>query len=242
MYYIEETNCSSINILCFISQHKQKTISKFSRFSHTHTHTHICVFVWVSWFSASVLCHVTKPESQKRKTRREESKITLFISVFTLERLLLEWTVCLEGWAEYQTQSVYFIAVKVWAYDTTILQIHLAPRTPEAEKCMRVSRLFLPTNPTRIESWNSLIALMMEAVRTSETLVYSNETTRRYISEHSNPHTRHRENLKSHIETLNLKRAVFLFQYRLTLSHLERSALFVFVNRKRSNRRTKKIV
>jgi hypothetical protein len=75
---------------------------------------------------------------------------------------------------------------------------------------------------------------MMEAVRTSETLVYSNETTRRYIPEDSNPHTRHRENLKSHIETLNLKRAVFLFQYRLTLRHLERSVLFVFVNRKRA--------
>jgi hypothetical protein len=39
---------------------------------------------------------------------------------------------------------------------------------------------------------------MMEAVRTSETSVYSNETTRHYITEGSNLHTRRRENLKSH--------------------------------------------
>jgi hypothetical protein len=38
----------------------------------------------------------------------------------------------------------------------------------------------------------------MEAVRISATSVYSNETTRRYIPESSNLHTRHRENLKSH--------------------------------------------
>jgi hypothetical protein len=39
----------------------------------------------------------------------------------------------------------------------------------------------------------------MEAVRTPETSVYSNETTRRYIPEGSNLHTRRHENLKSHI-------------------------------------------
>jgi hypothetical protein len=39
----------------------------------------------------------------------------------------------------------------------------------------------------------------MEAVRTSETLVYLKETTRRYIPEGSNLHTRPRENLKSHM-------------------------------------------
>jgi hypothetical protein len=38
---------------------------------------------------------------------------------------------------------------------------------------------------------------MMEAVRTSETSVYSKETTRRYIPEGSKLHTRRRENLKS---------------------------------------------
>jgi hypothetical protein len=39
----------------------------------------------------------------------------------------------------------------------------------------------------------------MEAIRTSETSVYSNETTRRYIPEDSKRHTRRRENLKSNI-------------------------------------------
>jgi hypothetical protein len=38
----------------------------------------------------------------------------------------------------------------------------------------------------------------MEAVHTSETSVYSNESTRRYISESSHLHTRRRQNLKSH--------------------------------------------
>jgi hypothetical protein len=38
----------------------------------------------------------------------------------------------------------------------------------------------------------------MEAVHISETSVYSNETTRRYIPEGANLHTRRRENLKSH--------------------------------------------
>jgi hypothetical protein len=39
---------------------------------------------------------------------------------------------------------------------------------------------------------------MVEAVSTSETSVYSNETTRRYIPEGSNLHTLRRENLKFH--------------------------------------------
>jgi hypothetical protein len=41
----------------------------------------------------------------------------------------------------------------------------------------------------------SIIALMMEAVRTSETSVYPNETTQSYILEGPNLHTRSRENL-----------------------------------------------
>jgi hypothetical protein len=41
------------------------------------------------------------------------------------------------------------------------------------------------------------IALMMEAVRTSETSVCSNETTRA-ISQMFTFHSQHRENLKSH--------------------------------------------
>jgi hypothetical protein len=44
-----------------------------------------------------------------------------------------------------------------------------------------------------------IIALMMEAVRTSEMSVNFNVTTRRYIPEDSILHTRRRENLKSHI-------------------------------------------
>jgi hypothetical protein len=40
---------------------------------------------------------------------------------------------------------------------------------------------------------------MMEAVRTSETSVNFNVTTRRYIPEDSKLHTRRLENLKSHI-------------------------------------------
>jgi hypothetical protein len=45
----------------------------------------------------------------------------------------------------------------------------------------------------------SIIALMMEAVRTSETSVSINLTTWQYIPEDSKLHTRRRENLKSHI-------------------------------------------
>jgi hypothetical protein len=45
----------------------------------------------------------------------------------------------------------------------------------------------------------NFIALMMEAVRISETTVTFNVTTRRYIPEDSKLHTRRRENLKSHI-------------------------------------------
>jgi hypothetical protein len=41
-------------------------------------------------------------------------------------------------------------------------------------------------------------ALIMEAVRISESSVYSNETTRRYMTQGSSLHTRRREILKSH--------------------------------------------
>jgi hypothetical protein len=40
--------------------------------------------------------------------------------------------------------------------------------------------------------------MVMEAVRTSETSVCFNDTTRRYIPEGCHFHTRRRENLKSH--------------------------------------------
>jgi hypothetical protein len=42
------------------------------------------------------------------------------------------------------------------------------------------------------------IALMMEAARTSETLVNFYQTTRRYNPEDSHLHTHRRENLKSY--------------------------------------------
>jgi hypothetical protein len=45
----------------------------------------------------------------------------------------------------------------------------------------------------------SVIALMMEAARTSETLVDIYLTTRQYIPEDSESHTHRRENLKSHV-------------------------------------------
>jgi hypothetical protein len=45
---------------------------------------------------------------------------------------------------------------------------------------------------------SSIIALIMEAARTSETSVYFNDITRRYNPQGSNLHTRLRENLKSH--------------------------------------------
>jgi hypothetical protein len=46
------------------------------------------------------------------------------------------------------------------------------------------------------------VALMMEAVRTSETSVHFNVTTWRYIPEDSKLHTRRCENLKSHTDVL----------------------------------------
>jgi hypothetical protein len=46
---------------------------------------------------------------------------------------------------------------------------------------------------------DEFIYLMMEAVRTYETSVNINVTTRRYIPEDSKLHIRRRENLKSHI-------------------------------------------
>jgi hypothetical protein len=44
----------------------------------------------------------------------------------------------------------------------------------------------------------SFIALMMETARTSETSVYSNETTRRCIQQGFHLYTCRRQNLKSH--------------------------------------------
>jgi hypothetical protein len=50
----------------------------------------------------------------------------------------------------------------------------------------------------------AIIALIMEAVRTSETSVHSNETTRRCIPEASNLHIRRREKRKYIIYVENI--------------------------------------
>jgi hypothetical protein len=54
-----------------------------------------------------------------------------------------------------------------------------------------------PYITTRFLSPGLLIALMMEAARTSETVVNFYQTTRCYNPEDSNLHTHRRENLKS---------------------------------------------
>jgi hypothetical protein len=46
-------------------------------------------------------------------------------------------------------------------------------------------------------------ALMMKAVRTAETSVYFNETTRRFTPDGCHLHTRRHENLKSHVKDAN---------------------------------------
>jgi hypothetical protein len=50
--------------------------------------------------------------------------------------------------------------------------------------------------------WDKFIALMMEAVRTSETSVYFNNTTRHYIPEDCNLNTLRREENKSYISQI----------------------------------------
>jgi hypothetical protein len=55
------------------------------------------------------------------------------------------------------------------------------------------------TDVSEVRTSSTIIALMMEAVRTSETSVNFNVTTRRYILQDSKLHIHRRENLKSHI-------------------------------------------
>jgi hypothetical protein len=50
-----------------------------------------------------------------------------------------------------------------------------------------------------VEVYRRFVAMMMEAVSTSETSVNCYQTTRRNIPEDSHLHTRRRENLKSHL-------------------------------------------
>jgi hypothetical protein len=56
----------------------------------------------------------------------------------------------------------------------------------------------------------SIIALMMEAARTSETLVKFYQTTRRYNPERSHLHSRRRENLKSYLRVYHSSCKTFL--------------------------------
>jgi hypothetical protein len=59
--------------------------------------------------------------------------------------------------------------------------------------------MFLNLTISKVFKNYSVVSLMMEAVRTSETLVNFNVTTLRNIPEDSKLHTRRHENLKSHI-------------------------------------------
>jgi hypothetical protein len=62
-----------------------------------------------------------------------------------------------------------------------------------------VSLKWTDVSEVRTASIIRVIALMMEAVRTSYTSVYFNVTTRRYIPQDSKLHTRLRDKLKSRI-------------------------------------------
>jgi hypothetical protein len=53
------------------------------------------------------------------------------------------------------------------------------------------------TGVSEVNTASIIRAVIMEAVRTSETSVHSNEGTRRYIPEESKLHTRRIEDLKS---------------------------------------------
>jgi hypothetical protein len=60
--------------------------------------------------------------------------------------------------------------------------------------CSLVEVLYTDVSAVRT---SSVISAMMEAVRTSETSVFFNETARLYIPQGCHVHTRRRENLKS---------------------------------------------
>jgi hypothetical protein len=55
------------------------------------------------------------------------------------------------------------------------------------------------TDISEVRTASIILALMMDALRTSETSVNFNVTTRRYIAKDSELHTCRRENMKSHI-------------------------------------------
>jgi hypothetical protein len=57
----------------------------------------------------------------------------------------------------------------------------------------------MSTDISEVHAASIIIALMMEAVRTSETSVVIQLRARQYIPEDSELHTHRRENFKSHI-------------------------------------------
>jgi hypothetical protein len=61
------------------------------------------------------------------------------------------------------------------------------------------------------------IALIMEAARTSETLVNFYQTTRRYNPEDSHLHTHRRENLKSYAEKYIMRNSTLSAIYKILL-------------------------
>jgi hypothetical protein len=71
---------------------------------------------------------------------------------------------------------------------------------------------FWDVAPRRLSEVDKRFALMMESVHTSETSVYFNETTRRYIPKSCHLHTRGRKNFKSHMMNLRLSATLPMFK------------------------------
>jgi predicted enzyme involved in methoxymalonyl-ACP biosynthesis len=78
----------------------------------------------------------------------------------------------------------------------------------------------MDVSEVRTTSIISAIIVLMTVVRTSETSNNFNATTRRYIPEDSKLHTRHRENLKSHIQgrTASIIRAMIALMKAVCIS------------------------
>jgi hypothetical protein len=91
------------------------------------------------------------------------------------------------------------------------LVIHFLITLTKIASCQTISDI--PTDFSR----GLFIALMMEVVSTSETSVYFNETTLRYISEDSYLHNRSLENLKS-LTVITIPLRVKVFQKLLSLT------------------------
>jgi hypothetical protein len=77
-----------------------------------------------------------------------------------------------------------------------------------------VSEMSTASTIRAIKSFN---ALMMEAVRISETSVHFNDTTRLYISEDSKVHNCSRENLKYHKGPLTMRHITLLLNIQNVL-------------------------